>query len=437
MSAGSCIRLLLLGAFVAAIGYGVYSTSLTRDPIAAWILCLILAILGFALMAVSIYCLVSRPVRLIIDRHGIVLDAKRPTGRLPWSDLKGAHLAVMAGPRRSIFIPRSWTDSPIIALELADSASFHRQRESTKRRWLGYDTGVRPDYVPLYYSGLHIDSFRLLHIIREGIIRQGRPAPAANPQTSYDQFFVGDDAGKAGLIVVLVMLALLVVVVVASRPPSWLEAQSTCEVRNLYAGKQWRRAKTTTVTWTGPCVDGRADGRGVLEWFRDGVRTVHYEGDMSRGRMTGQGKLTERGIVHRGLFESGEFKDGTADYPDGRRYEGKWYKGGWTKGVLTGPDRRRMEGRWYEARMTGIGTAEGPEGRYEGNWYKGQPEGKGLLVTPTGERYEGRWREGKLVDPASSQLQRPQDLDCLWSMASRQFGDRFPGFGPWRCPVKR
>lgn len=412
---------MLGGALVVAIGYGLHAALLARAPTTAAILGLVIAISGFALIAISTYWLLSRPAGLIIDRRGIILNPRRPAERLVWSDLKGAHLAVMAGPRKSIFVPRSWTDSPIIALELADPSAFHKRRESTKRRWLGYDTGIRPDYVPIYYSGLDTNGSHLMHLVQEGIARQGRPAPDVNPQRTYQLFFVGGDAGRVGLVVVIGFVALIVTIIVASRPPSWLEARPDCEVRNLYDGRRWRQAKTTTVTWNGPCVDGRAQGQGVLEWFRDGTRTVRYEGDVSRGRMTGHGELMERRTRYRGVFENGDLRDGTADYPDGTRYEGRWYYGGWTKGVLTGPGgRRRMEGRWYEGRMTGFGVAEGPEGRYEGNWYRGKPEGNGVFVAHTGERYEGKWRDGKLVESAQSPSLR--SVDCLWMMTSRELG---------------
>jgi len=223
---------------------------------------------------------------------------------------------------------------------------------------------------------------------------------------------------------------MLVVAVVALRPPTWLEARADCDVRNLYDGKRWRRAHTTTVSWNGPCVDGRAQGQGVLEWFRDGRRTVHYDGAMLNGRMTGVGVMTDsRGIVRRGVFDNAEFQDGTANYPDGRRYEGRWYKGRWTRGTLTGPGGRRMDGRWSEGRMTGVGVAEGPEGRYEGNWYKGKPEGKGVFVARDGERYEGKWHDGRLVEAASAPPAKAPSIDCLWSMAARHYGDGIAGIG--------
>lgn len=112
--------------------------------------------------------------------------------------------------------------------------------------------------------------------------------------------------------------------IVAAAPPRWVEAGPApdCEVRNPYGGKQWRRATTTIATWNGPCVDGRAHGRGVLEWFRDGVVFVHYEGEMSAGRMIGHGvMMTPQGIRYDGTWDDGVFERGIGIYPDGRRFE--------------------------------------------------------------------------------------------------------------------
>jgi MORN repeat len=153
----------------------------------------------------------------------------------------------------------------------------------------------------------------------------------------------------------------------ALRPPRWLEASPDCEVRNRYDGKQWRQAETTTVTWTVPCEDGRAQGRGVLEWFRDGRLAVHYEGEMSKGRVTGHGELIDTGGI-------------------------------------------RRRGRWYWGRMTGNGVAEGPEGSYEGAWYKGKPEGRACSWRPM-------VRDTK-ASGATASLSNPDRCNCrkIWTV---------------------
>jgi hypothetical protein len=211
-------------------------------------------------------------------------------------------------------------------------------------------------------------------------------------------------------------VVLMFVLIVVSRSPRWLAAGPTpnCDVRNRYDGKQWNRAKTL-VTWAGPCADGRAHGRGILEWFRDGGLTVHYEGEMSSGRMTGLGVVTgPQGIRYDGVWQDGELEHGVARYPDGRRFEGDWYQGGWSKGVLTAPGRRRMEGSWYEGRLDGKGVSEGPEGRYEGDWNKGKPDGLGVFEASNGERYEGEWRDGKPNGQGTGRNARGETFTGVW-----------------------
>jgi hypothetical protein len=78
---------------------------------------------------------------------------------------------------------------PIVALDLVDPQAFYRRWDSFKRPWLGYDSGVRSDYFPIYYTGLDTDVNRLMYIIKEGVARNGHLAPDANPQRTYGLFF--------------------------------------------------------------------------------------------------------------------------------------------------------------------------------------------------------------------------------------------------------
>jgi hypothetical protein len=194
--------------------------------------------------------------------------------------------------------------------------------------------------------------------------------------------------GVAGFVLATVAIAF-------GGPPRWVNApDADCTVHNWYGGKEWHWAETTAM-WTGPCVGGHADGSGVLEWRRDGTVTLHYEGEMSAGEMTGHGVMTTpQGTRYDGDWEDGWLQRGVVVYRDGKRYEGDLYRGAWSKGVLTAPGGYRMEGTWYEGRLDGKGVAEGPEGRYEGDWYKGLPDGSGVLATAGGARYQGEWKKG-------------------------------------------
>lgn len=47
-------------------------------------------------------------------------------------------------------------------------------------------------------------------------------------------------------------------------------------------------------TWTGPCVDGKASGEGVLVWFKDDSFLGRYVGSMRAGKLHGKGVLHYR-----------------------------------------------------------------------------------------------------------------------------------------------
>lgn len=63
------------------------------------------------------------------------------------------------------------------------------------------------------------------------------------------------------------------------------------------------------ITWSGECEHGLAQGKGVLQWLRDGKPTERYEGEMKDGLYEGTGKIT---YANRARYE-GEFKAGERD----------------------------------------------------------------------------------------------------------------------------
>lgn len=64
-----------------------------------------------------------------------------------------------------------------------------------------------------------------------------------------------------------------------------------------------------TVSWSGGCKDGFAEGRGVLQWAESGRPTERYEGEMRAGEYSGQGDLTPGNGGH----YVGEFLHGKAN----------------------------------------------------------------------------------------------------------------------------
>jgi len=65
-------------------------------------------------------------------------------------------------------------------------------------------------------------------------------------------------------------------------------------------------------------------------------------------------------------------------------------------GVYTWPTGERYEGEWKDGKRNGQGVMTFPDGRrYEGEYKDDLPNGRGVMTVPTGEKYEGEWKDGK------------------------------------------
>ena len=80
-----------------------------------------------------------------------------------------------------------------------------------------------------------------------------------------------------------------------------------------------------SVFWTGECINGTAEGEGVVTWLVSGKPFAVYIGKLKRGKAEGPGTLT----YANGTAYIGEFGDGvpngrgTSTSPDGRKYVGE------------------------------------------------------------------------------------------------------------------
>ncbi|KAF0105656.1 MAG: junctophilin-4-like [Rhodospirillaceae bacterium] len=408
---------------IAGFGALVWWSTVSTDPLGAYAYGAIF--IGGAALGLwnGIKDAIWRPIALLISSDGITVLGRDSTDLVRWSDIRGAHTATIGSGRVSF---------EIVALQLVDPRSFYARLESSKRRWLRRDAGTHPTYYPIFSGELDIVRLNLVALIDDGIRRWGMANPDPRPERSYWLVFNRLPFRVPSAVGVILIVALLTAPFILLAAPRWVNAGNHCDVRNPYSGKQWRRAKLTA-TWSGPCVDGRAQGSGVLEWFSEGRLSVRYSGQMENGRVTGRGEWIENGARYDGVWNDGELREGVATYPDGRRYSGRWGRGRWIRGVLTAPGGYSLEERWYEGQLTGKGIARGPQGQYEGNWTEGVPEGSGVFVTHDGRRFEGKWRHGKPVDPEVAQLQAQEKWDCLWDAASRRFGDGFAYVGTARC----
>ncbi len=115
-----------------------------------------------------------------------------------------------------------------------------------------------------------------------------------------------------------------------------------------------------TISWSGECRNGFADGSGTLDWFIGGQLEERYEGELNMGWADGEGTYVSR--------------------------RGVRYKGGWKNSL-----------------QNGKGTIQNPDGSvYQGEWKDGKPHGWGMYRAPNGETLEGEWVDGELKSESGS-----------------------------------
>jgi hypothetical protein len=149
-----------------------------------------------------------------------------------------------------------------------------------------------------------------------------------------------------------------------------------------------------SVTWSGPCENGLAQGKGIAQWSNR-----RYEGEMRDGKMSGEGAE----IVSSGGRYDGEFRDGARNghgaytYADGDRYEGEWRDGkAEGHGLKVYVSGNRYDGAFHEGHYNGHGVFIWADGdRYEGTFVNDAPNGHGVFTWRRGDRYEGDFRAGK------------------------------------------
>jgi hypothetical protein len=221
---------------------------------------------------------------------------------------------------------------------------------------------------------------------------------------------------------ILVAGMLLVPVSAFGQPvkPGWITDDRTgCKV--------WDRDPhpNESITWSGACRNGRAQGRGGLEWFNDGKLVLHFDGTLRGGKPSGHGVETfangdrlEREFhdgkarghgVYRfasGDRFDGQFRDGKPSghgvylFANGDRYDGQWRDGKANgHGVKTFLSGDRYIGEWKDDKMNGRGTYALADGtRYDGDFLDGLPNGHGRAVWPNRTKFDGMWVEGCFRD---------------------------------------
>ena len=71
-----------------------------------------------------------------------------------------------------------------------------------------------------------------------------------------------------------------------STPPGWITATNQpCKIWNP------EPQPNESVTWSGPCKDGFASGKGILRWTEDGKPDAEFYGEYANGKRNGPGVM--------------------------------------------------------------------------------------------------------------------------------------------------
>lgn len=167
----------------------------------------------------------------------------------------------------------------------------------------------------------------------------------------------------------------------------WLiDSNSSCSLfdANAKAGD--------SVTWSGVCVNGLADGKGTAIFTNDGKQFETFTGTFAKG-------IAQDGPV-------------SVSWGGGWHYDGDEVGGQFSgAGVLMNDAKDRFEGVWIAGKMNGHGTLVRANGeRYDGEWRDDLPNGQGTLTRADGKVVKGIFRDGKLVQ-ASLDESAPAKLD--------------------------
>ena len=215
----------------------------------------------------------------------------------------------------------------------------------------------------------------------------------------------------------LVVILLRAVSSLAAEDNGFIRDQNQCLARNTSP------QSNETITWTGGCKNGFADGEGIQQWYINNAPTYRYEGRMEGGIRNGFGKSTAstNTRTYEGEWRDGRFHGkGVLVDPQGNRFDGTWeagqlvgkatvtYRNGagyegeiknlrpQGKGFMTYNDGGRYDGEWNNGQRNGRGVLTWRDNaRYEGDWKQGEREGRGVMTYGDGSRYEGEWKHGR------------------------------------------
>ncbi|WP_422002942.1 MORN repeat-containing protein [Reyranella sp.] len=192
------------------------------------------------------------------------------------------------------------------------------------------------------------------------------------------------------------------------------------------------REPDTTISWSGECYHGLADGNGVLQWYQAGKPIARYEGQMKDGLANGRGSITyANGSRYEGDWSNGERNGrGTFVFANGAKYTGDFRDNRPNgRGMYVWPNGNRYIGEFRENQRTGQGTLYYANGdRYQGEFVDGKAQGRGIRTFAAGGRYEGEWRND-LPNGYGTSYGNGQNYSGYWRDGCFRDGQRWATVG--------
>ncbi|WP_168206455.1 MORN repeat-containing protein [Labrenzia sp. PHM005] len=181
----------------------------------------------------------------------------------------------------------------------------------------------------------------------------------------------------------------------------WLSDQITdCEIWSADQPEDGEMA-----SWTGACLDGKAQGSGtLLFWDKNGV-SARYTGEMRDGKIHGQGTVEMRAEGgdgydnYTGAFEGGRpVGEGVLVSASGYRFDGELIDGvHHGRGKLTTPEGWMVRGEIKDGKVIGEGLAyyqDENSDLYFGDIENSQRQGIGILLMQSDDAYIGEFHQG-------------------------------------------
>jgi hypothetical protein len=156
----------------------------------------------------------------------------------------------------------------------------------------------------------------------------------------------------------------------------------------------------TTVSWSGACRGGFAQGSGILEWFVNEVRVEKEDTQFKDGREVGQSHVTfPNGSQMQADFQDGNRVHLKIQFLDGTHAEWFFPDGGQIgQGTIIWATGGQYSGSFIDGQLSGQGKLTYPNGNiYTGTVKSGKPDGQGNLVHTNGIREVGTFSNGSAV----------------------------------------